>query len=74
MTVQLERAGRMLLRESESAETQIESASELAKKRLEETQWAVWKLHPDRREFASLSEAKQAKIGTRGPDGIQIAL
>ena len=64
----------MLLGEPRSAETQIESASELAQKRLEETQWAVWKLHPDRREFASLSEAKQAKIGTRGADEIQIAL
>ena len=74
MTIQLERAGRMLLREPQRAATQLESASELVQESLQQVRRSIWDLHPDRREFASLTEAIQAEIGRHGADGTQISL
>ena len=74
MMVRLERAGRMLLLEPESAELEIELARELAQQSLEDARRSVWDLHPDRRDFGSLSEAIDAEVQKHSADGTQISL
>ena len=74
ITVQLERAGRTLSREPNTAASQIESARELAQQSVEDARRSVWDLHPDRRDYGSLPEAIRAEIGKHSGDGVQTSL
>ena len=74
ITVQLERAGRILSQEPNTAASHIESARELAQQSVEDARRSVWDLHPDRLEDGSLPEAIQAEIGRYDGDGVQTSM
>ena len=72
--IQLETAGKLLVREPEAASVEIQSARDLAQSSLEEARRSVWDLHSARRDYIDLTGAiRQEATGTT-EDAVQLSV